>query len=132
MAFFRSASRTQPLLLATFLAALCTGCTGGQATAPYSVANSGYPAYGKRLIVNYRCGECHTIPGVSGADGVFGPPLNFMGQRTMIAGNFPNTPANLARWVMSPHDMKPGTAMPQLGLSDREARSVAAYLESLR
>lgn len=132
MAFFCSTGRARHLLLAASLALLSTGCTGGQATAPYSVANGGQPAYGKRLIVQYRCGECHTIPGVSGAHGVFGPPLNFMGQRTMIAGNFPNTPANLAHWIVAPHAMKPGTAMPQLGLSDREARSVAAYLESLR
>jgi len=128
----RNIRRARPLaMLAAPLALLCAGCTGGQATATYSVANGGYPSTGKRLIVAYRCGECHTIPGIPHAQGVFGPPLNFMGLRTMIAGNFPNTPGNLAHWVLSPESMKPGTAMPTLGLSEKQARNVAAYLESL-
>lgn len=84
------------------------------------------------MIVKYKCGRCHTIPGIPGANGVFGPPLNFMGRRTMIAGNFPNDPENLVRWIMSPQAMKPQTAMPQLGLTDRDARDAAAYLYTLR
>lgn len=72
------------------------------------------------------------IPGIRGADGVFGPPLNRMAVRSYIGGLFPNNPANLIRWVMSPHAMKPKTAMPDLGLSDQQARDVTAYLETLR
>jgi cytochrome c1 len=55
-----------------------------------------------------------------------------MGSRTMIAGDFPNMPENLAHWVQAPTSMKPKTAMPDLGLTDQQARDVAAYLETLR
>lgn len=114
-----------------FAGALC-GCTGGHATHPYAVALGGRPDHGRLLIEHYKCGQCHTIPGIPHAHGVFGPPLNFMGHRTMVAGNFPNIPANLVHWVMSPESMKPGTAMPNLGLDEQQARDVAAYLETLR
>jgi cytochrome c1 len=33
---------------------------------------------------------------------------------------------------MSPQTMKPRTAMPELGLSEQQARDVAAYLYTLR
>jgi cytochrome c1 len=113
-------------------AGLLCGCTGGQATAPYSVAVGGSPRPGRQVIAQYKCGSCHTIPGIPHAHGVFGPPLNFVGRRTILAGNFPNTPDDLVRWVMSPQSMKPGTAMPDLGLDEQQARDVAAYLETLR
>jgi cytochrome c2 len=96
------------------------------------VAVSGSPRLGKQLIARYKCGTCHAIPGIPRAHGVFGPPLNFLARRTILAGNFPNTPGNLVRWIMSPKSMKPGTAMPDLGLDERQARNVAAYLETLR
>lgn len=92
---------------------------------------SGYSHRGRQLIEQRHCGSCHTIPGIPGADGVFGPPLSFMGRRTMIAGNFANTPENLEHWVMSPKSMKPATAMPDLGLTEQQSKDVAAYLESL-
>jgi cytochrome c len=122
----------KPIALLLVLAGLLCGCTGGQATARYSAAVGGSPQPGKQLIAQYKCGTCHTVPGVPGARGVFGPPLNFLGRRTMLAGNFPNTPDYLVRWIMSPQTMKPGTAMPDLGLDERQARDVAAYLETLR
>lgn len=114
------------------LAAAVCGCTGRRSIHPQTAAVAGYPQHGRQLIERYKCGQCHTIPGVPHARGVFGPPLNFMGQRTMLAGNFPNTETNLIRWIRSPQSMKPGTAMPALGLDERQARDVAAYLETLR
>jgi len=63
---------------------------------------------------------------------VFGPPLTSFGDRTYIAGNFPNVPKNLVHWIMAPQMMKPKTAMPDLGLSEQQARDVAAYLYTLR
>ena len=45
---------------------------------------------------------------------------------------FPNDPHHLVRWVMTPQEMKPGTAMPDLGLSEQQARDVAAYLYTLQ
>ena len=55
-----------------------------------------------------------------------------MGQRTLIAGTLANTPANLARWLTDTQQVKPGTAMPQLGVTQRDAQDMAAYLASLR
>jgi cytochrome c1 len=61
-----------------------------------------------------------------------GPPLDFFSRRTMIAGELPNTPDNLVRWIENPPSVEAGTAMPKLGLSDEQARDVAAYLYTLR
>lgn len=126
---FRHGTICLPLAMA---ASLVSGCTGGQATRHYSSATGGYPHRGEKVIAEYRCGSCHYIPGIRGAHGVFGPPLNALARRTYIAGEFPNNPQNLTRWVMSPRSMKPKTAMPGLGLSDQQARDVTAYLETLR
>lgn len=61
-----------------------------------------------------------------------GPPLLWFARRTFIAGELPNTPANLIRWVRNPPSVEPGTAMPVLGLDEQQARDVAAYLYTLR
>jgi len=87
---------------------------------------------GEQVIRAYGCGACHTIPGVRGANGVVAPPLTSFAQRTFIGGEIPNTPQNLVRWIRDPHSVEPRTAMPALGLSDQQARDVAAYLYELR
>jgi cytochrome c1 len=58
--------------------------------------------------------------------------LLFFSDRTFIAGEVPNTTENLIKWVRSPQSIEPNTAMPNLGLSEQEARDVAAYLYTLR
>ena len=113
-------------------AGLISGCKGGPTPPPYTVATSGSADRGKETIVAYKCGKCHTIPGVRDAQGVFGPPLMSLSRRSYIGGNFPNNADNLVHWVMSPQSMKPRTAMPELGLSEPQARDVAAYLYTLR
>lgn len=115
-------------LLATFM----SGCVGGRTTHGYNVAVGGDAERGSAVILKYQCGKCHVIPGIENANGVFGPPLNWFGRRTMIAGQFPNAPETLEKWVLSPTEMKPKTTMPQLGLDEQEARDVAAYLYTLR
>lgn len=107
------------------------GCTGGKAAPVYDPATGGNTLEGKQVIQAYGCGACHTIPGIHAAKGVVGPPLLFMARRTMIAGELPNTPANLVRWIKDPPSVEPGTAMPKLGLSERDARDAAAYLYTL-
>jgi cytochrome c len=118
--------------IASLLTVLLAGCTGGQIPHHYTVANGGYVHRGKQLIVLYKCGTCHTIPGIHNADGVFGPPLDQIASRGYIAGNFPNAPNVLAQWIQSPQSMKPKTAMPDLGVSQQQARDIAAFLETLR
>lgn len=122
------------------VAALCAlvivwglaGCTGGHTVEAYTIRTGGDAAAGKQVIQSYGCGACHTIPGVRTARGLVGPPLYFLGRRTMIAGRIPNTPDNLVHWIRDPQAIEPGTAMPTLGLTEQQARDVAAYLYTLR
>lgn len=116
-----------------FCAALVlSGCNGGRTVHGYIVPTGGDARHGIEVIESYGCGSCHTIPGIQGARGLVGPPLFFMGRRTMIAGELPNSPENLVRWIKSPQSVEPGTAMPTLGLTDQQARDAAAYLYTLQ
>lgn len=123
---------TSLAIAASLAVALLAGCEGGRQYPRPTPDTGGNANQGQKLIVEYRCGSCHTIPGIDHANGVFGPPLNELARRSYIAGNFPNTPDTLIHWVMNPKAMKPKTAMPHLGLSEPQARDVAAYLETLR
>lgn len=113
-------------------AALLAGCQGGKQRPAYALATSGAARQGRRVIMKYRCGSCHMIPGIPGARGTFGPPLKMMALRTYIAGEFPNDFENMTRWIEAPDALKPKTTMPDLGLSRQEAMNAAAYLETLR
>jgi cytochrome c1 len=92
---------------------------------------NGNPHRGRQLIVSYGCGACHVIPGIYTARGLVGPPLYFFSRRTIIAGELPNTPDNLVRWLRHPTAVEPGTAMPDLGLNQQQAQDIAAYLYTL-
>ena len=83
---------------------------------------------GRRLIASYGCGSCHSIPGVPGANAMAAPPLDHFYERTYIAGRLPNTWANLMLWIRDPQSVEPDTAMPTLGVTEIEARDIAAYL----
>jgi cytochrome c len=114
-------------------ALLLTGCDRGPDPAPSRpLVYGGDPDAGASLIRGYGCGGCHTIPGITGADGTVGPPLTEFAYRSYIAGNLPNTPGNLVAWIVDPQAVEPGTAMPDLGVTEEQARHIAAYLYSLR
>ena len=83
---------------------------------------------GRRLIASYGCGSCHSIPGVPGADAKAAPPLKRFYERQYIAGRLPNTWDNLIRFIQYPQEVEPGSAMPDLEISDDEAQAIAAYL----
>lgn len=92
---------------------------------------AGDAATGKALFAASACVGCHTIKGVSA--GVLAPDLTHFGSRTMLAaGMWPNTLENVAEWVKDPQRLKPGVKMPALGLTDAQAKAVAAYLLSLK
>ena len=92
---------------------------------------TGLAAQGKAIFASGACVACHTIRGVSA--GVLGPDLTTFGsRRTLAAGMFPSTAATVAAWVKDPIALKPGSKMPALGLTDDQARAVAAYLMSLK
>lgn len=87
---------------------------------------------GARLIEQSGCAACHTVPGVPGANGNVGPPLSRIADRTYIAGMLRNTPDNLVRWIRAPQGVVPGNAMPDMGITEAQARDIAAYLYRLR
>ncbi|HEX5385750.1 MAG TPA: c-type cytochrome [Gemmatimonadales bacterium] len=120
--------------LAGMLAGL-TGCGNGNADAVESgraAVPGGDADRGKQEIVAYGCGTCHMIPGVDNANGLVGPPLLKFGRRTYIAGEVPNTTDFLIRWLEVPQAIEPGTDMPNLGITEQQARDIAAYLYTLR
>lgn len=115
---------------ATLVLATLTAC--GQATGPAGASAGGDPARGRVLLAQYQCGACHAIPGVPGARGTIGPPLQGFGLHSYIAGELPNRPDTLRRWIADPAALVPDTAMPDVGASDADARDMAAYLGGLR
>lgn len=92
----------------------------------------GDPGRGREVIRKYGCEACHTIPGINGATGLIGPPLDRIGSRVYLAGRLPNTPENLMRWIRDPQGIAPGTAMPQMGVTEQDGRDIAAYLYTLQ
>jgi cytochrome c len=129
---FSLALPATPRSLSLCLAALCLALLGGCGEHKAAQADGGAAARGQRLMAQYQCTACHAIPEVPGAVGNAGPPLDKFGRRSYIAGGIPNTAANLTRWLDNPQAMKPGTAMPDLGVSPAEARDMAAYLLTLK
>jgi cytochrome c1 len=86
------------------------------------------------LIASLPCVGCHTIPGIPGANGTVGPNLGGVASRPTIAGGaVPNNgPDDLKKWILNPPADKPGTLMPNLGLTDDQATKIVAYLELLK
>lgn len=113
------------------LAAALAGCGRGEQEHRGEIPG-GDAARGQAAIRSYGCGACHEIRGVRGADGRVGPSLSKLGGRVYIAGYLPNEPASLMRWIMSPTALRDPTAMPDLGVTEQDARDIVAYLYSLR
>jgi cytochrome c len=104
---------------------------------PFYQALSPQEQQGVKVILQRGCGSCHVIPNIPGASGTIGPSLGGdppLGQRTQIAGGaVPNNSVDdLAKWILNPQALKPGTAMPNLGLSPDEAAAAAAYLYTIQ
>lgn len=110
---------------------LATGCQDEAGAAEERFMPGGNPVRGAELIESYGCPACHTIPGIKGADALVGPPLTAWAERVYIAGALANTPENLLRWLQNPQEIEPGTAMPDLGVTEQGARDIGAYLYSL-
>ncbi len=109
------------------------GCSGNaKERAAAERATGGDPVRGKAAIQRYGCASCHTIPGISGAMGLVGPPLGGIASRVYVGGVLPNTPDNMIRWIMHPQQVDNKSAMPELGVNEKDARDIAAYLQTLR
>ena len=122
-------SKAIQLCLVVLIVSLLTACSGEVNGVPEPRdASESTIAAGRRLIASYGCGSCHSIPGVSAADAMAAPPLNCFYERSYIAGRLPNTRENFTKWIQNPQLIEPGTAMPNLGVSQEEADEIADYL----
>jgi cytochrome c oxidase subunit 2 len=87
---------------------------------------------GREVFVGSSCILCHSIQGTE-AGATVGPDLTHLASRGMIAaGTLPNTPSNLASWILSPHQIKPGVLMPATAVPPEDLAALASYLASLQ
>ena len=105
---------------------------GEDSGARSEVAGTADADRGKVAINQYACTTCHVIPGVVGPNAPVGPPLEGIAKRAILAGVLPNTPDNMVRWLRAPQEVSPISAMPNLGVTARDARDIAAYLATLK
>ena len=129
-------SRKLCLLLAGLLACTLAACQAeaspiGTRLDDTRFVPGGDADRGWELLQAYGCHTCHTIPGVPGANALVGPPLTAWRDRQFIAGSLPNNAENLVLWLMEPQTIEPGTAMPDMAVTDQDARDMGAYLYTL-
>jgi putative membrane protein len=118
-------------MLLAILAVAGTGC-GRQEAKKAARLTGGDPRRAELAIRRHGCGSCHHIPGITGAGGLVGPPLDRIASRAYIAGRLTNTPQNLMGFVKHPHGVGGRIAMPEMGIPDRDVRDIAAYLYTLK
>lgn len=119
--------------LAALLCLGAGGCGRTEAEMPrFASVEGGDAKRGQALLARYQCGSCHVIPEVPSAAGRSAPTLAAFGQRSYIAGQAPNLPHNLVRWLQDPPALVPGARMPDMGVTEADARDMAAYLLTLR
>jgi cytochrome c2 len=90
---------------------------------------------GKDLFARKGCIACHVAQGVQGATGTIGPNLNGIGdpaKRPKLADGANNSPEHIREWIKDPQKLKPGTMMPNLQLTDKEADDLTALLMTLK
>ena len=111
------------------IAGALVGCNDARASA--ARMTGGDPGHGREALRAYGCWTCHTIPGVAGANGIVGPSLDGLAGRAFVAGQ-PNAPEHLVHFIRHPQAVRPATPMPDMGVTERDGRDIAAYLYTLR
>jgi cytochrome c2 len=124
-----SATRTLLIVLA---AAMLSSACDQRARREAESLTGGSVARGQTAIGKYGCGACHTIPGITQATATVGPPLTQIAVRQYLGGRLVNTPDNMMKWLQHPQQIDPKNAMPEMGVTDQDARDIAAYLYTLR
>ena len=117
--------------IAAAVAISLSGC-GDESEHIAQVTTGGSAQRGAAAIARYGCGSCHIIPGISGAQGRSGDSLAGIADRIYIAGVLQNTPDNMVRWIKDPPGVDPKTVMPNLGVTDQDAKDIAGYLYTLK
>ncbi|MCU1347766.1 MAG: cytochrome c class [Acidobacteria bacterium] len=115
------------------IALLLASCSKAEAPAPPSAPRTeGDAPNGAQLLAQYGCNSCHNIPGVQGPKGSIAPSLEHTASKPVIAGKFPSAPETMVRWLENPQSLDPQSTMPNLGVTERDARDMTAYLFTLR
>lgn len=94
--------------------------------------SGGDPRAGRTAIERHGCGACHQIPGLPLTQGRVGPSLDKVAVRAFVGGELANTPSALTALVARPEHVQPQGGMPNMPLTDTEARDITAYLYTLR
>lgn len=82
---------------------------------------------GRDLLIELRCAQCHAAPGILPELAMDAPSFKEIGGRRQAAW--------LARWILDPQALRPGTPMPQVFHGPEaatKAEAVAGYLASLK
>lgn len=92
----------------------------------------GDPERGKVVGRVLGCVACHVMPGIRGPNSKVAPPLKGFSSRKFVGGATSNQPENLVRFIRHPRSVAPGSAMPDVGATETQARDLAAYLYTLK
>jgi cytochrome c len=129
--------RTKLLVAGTFAICLAGGAAGAvyygweqdrDARRRTMAITGGDPDRAPAVIAKYGCAACHQIAGIPIPGGLAAVPLNDLKQRMYVGGVLTNTPDHLIGWIVNPKRFNPRTAMPITGISEDDARDVAAHL----
>jgi cytochrome c oxidase subunit II len=104
---------------------------------PQETPTSGDAARGAELFTERQCIGCHAINGYEGAAARVGPDLTFFAEREKFAGymidnDINDSAENVSAWLKDPQLVKPGSQMPNLGLSDDDTADLVEYLRTLQ
>lgn len=88
---------------------------------------------GLAIFTGTECATCHNVDGLSPLANPIGPDLTHFASRSAFAGAVLelDEPGELERWLENPPEIKPGSFMPDLDLTQAEIDALAAWLRSL-
>jgi mono/diheme cytochrome c family protein len=106
------------------------GVTGSSRKTPVAMSRGGDASRGKELVGTIGCKGCHVI----GDDERMRKERGFsydMAPELTRAGSKLD-PEWLFRWLKNPREYRPATQMPNMRLSDQEAKDIVAYIMTLK
>jgi cytochrome c oxidase subunit 2 len=105
-----------------------------QAVIDFNRLNAPETREGRELFKSLACAGCHTVTGITAGTFPGAPKLDGVASRPSIAGGVlsPVNEENLKRWIKNPPAVKPGTAMPNLGLDDDTVNKIVQWLLTLK
>lgn len=86
---------------------------------------------GQKLVTQGVCQGCHTIDGTN-MKGVVGPNLTHLFSRSIFAGGFALTDANLTTWLEDSASVKPESLMSGVHVPGGDVPAILAYLHTLK